>query len=92
MAMVDPSGFFKVSSPLTILGQPGDKIYRDTDDIGAITSWDMPGNPQREIDDVVMTDGKALNVPTAIIARAQLTCLVQQTPLIFLSPHDTRSW
>lgn len=55
-----------------MLGQPGDKIYRDTDDIETITSWDMPGNPHREVDDAVMTDGKALNVPTAIIARAQI--------------------
>jgi hypothetical protein len=75
-----------------MLGQPGDKIYRDTDDIGTITSWDMPGNPQREVDDAVMTDGKPLNVPTAIIARGPLTCLVQQTSLILLSSHDTRYW
>jgi len=55
--------------------RPGDKIYRDTDDIETITSWDMPGNPHREVDDAVMTGGKALNVPTAIIARAQLSLL-----------------
>jgi hypothetical protein len=61
-----------------MLGQPGDKIYRDTNDIETITSWDMPGNPHREVDGAVMTDGKALNVPTAIIARAQLPYLLQQ--------------
>lgn len=52
-----------------LLGQPGDKVYRDTDDIDTMTSWDIPRNPYREVDNTVMTDGKALNVPIAIIAR-----------------------
>src|SRR5271170_5344900 len=72
MAMVEPLRLLQSELSLTMLGQPGDKIYRDTDDIETITSWDMPGNPHREVDDAVMTDGKVLNVPTAIIARAQL--------------------
>ena len=55
-------------SSLTALGQTGDKIYSDNDDIDTITSWDMPGNPHREVDNAVMTDGKSLKVPTAIIA------------------------
>lgn len=53
-------------------GQPGDKVYHDISDINAITSLDIPGNPYREVDDAVMKGGKALNVPTAIVARARL--------------------
>jgi hypothetical protein len=52
----------------------------------------MPGDPQREVDDASHDRREALNVPTAIIACAQLTCLVQQTPLVLLSSHDTRYW
>ena len=58
----------KSESSLTALGQTGDKVYSDTNDIDTITSWDMPGNPHRDVDNAVMTDGKALKVPTAIIA------------------------
>lgn len=69
---------------LILLGQPGDKVYRDTDDIDTITSWDMPGNPHREVDNAVMTDGKALNVPTAIIARRRGCHQAQQGHLLIL--------
>jgi hypothetical protein len=70
MAMVDSPTSFRMSSPLTFSGQYGDQIYRDTDDIDTITSWNMPGNPHRDVDNAVITDGKALKVPTSIIARA----------------------
>lgn len=78
---------------LILLGQPGDKVYRDTDDIDTITSWDMPGNPHREVDNAVMTDGKALNVPTAIIARRRGCHQAQQgITNSFFSSNYTRGW
>lgn len=66
-----------MNNALIFSGQPGDQVYRDTDDQDPITSGEEAGNPGREVDDTVISDGKVLNVPTAIVARARL---VHQAP------------